>query len=73
MKKKTDNSNDFFDECKDAAGKIVDRIFGGKSGAENEFTVRKKIAESTWIFRDEKKGRDPDEIKKVEPVLIAAC
>ncbi|MEE8567076.1 MAG: hypothetical protein V3S81_00585, partial [Anaerolineales bacterium] len=65
----SDNSIDY-DQYKDVAKEIIDGVFGGASGAVNEFTVRNKITEATRIFRDEKKGRDPEEIRKVEPVLM---
>jgi hypothetical protein len=53
----------------DTLRKAVERVFGG---AVNELTVGQRVVEATSLFRDEVRGRDPVEIRKVEPVLVAA-
>lgn len=49
---------------------IIDRLFGGRRGAVNEFTVRQKLTDASYLFTDPAKGRDPIEIAKVVPVLV---
>ena len=59
-----------YDEPKDVAKVMIDKFFGGQSGSVNEFTVRQRIIESSQIFRDDNRGWNPEEIKKIEPALI---
>ena len=57
-------------ELSKVANTIINRFFGGEEGAANEFTVRQKIIDVSYLFTDPVRGRDPDEIAKIIPVLI---
>jgi hypothetical protein len=59
------------DRLRTVASGVIARLFGGDQGAVNEFTVRQQIIDASYLFTDPVKGRDPEEIAKIVPVLVA--
>ena len=60
-------SLDYSKGLKDVAGLMTEGMFGG---SDNEFTVRQRIIDASYLFTDEEKGHDPDEIEKIIRILI---
>ncbi|MEW6619961.1 MAG: CHAT domain-containing protein [bacterium] len=65
-----EDSLEYYKSLKDIAGVIIDSEVLGTSGALNVLTVKQKIIDASYLFTDPEKGNDPEEIAKIEPILI---
>ena len=65
-----ENDLEYYKTLKDTAGNIINKVFGGASGIDNDLTVRQRIIDASYLFTDSIKGKDPIEINKIIPILI---